>query len=311
MSAREFYTVNRLQARSLEPLPGSSRTIPISGIKGWNKGARFYMRDCVLGQAYEWVNVGDTTGCLFVPVGPVNGYGVAYAGYRAATTGSATQNFTVDEINAADIALAEFAVTDDNDQIAAVIANDGKVLLTLSADPLAAHGLNWLVLRNRCVPSHDIFAAGTVATVGGAAAEAFTVTGAQAGDIALVTYSATDDTDVITKAVVTANTLTVTFSANPLAAHGIHYIILRPRGSFKPSHYVAYAGNFTCITGSATQTITVTGVAATDVLCVRYRTTDDTDALLRAVATANTITLLLGADPLAAHSVAYMVLRAY
>jgi hypothetical protein len=108
-----------------------------------------------------------------------------------------------------------------------------------------------------------------------------------------------------------ANEMVVTLSANPAATHGLHYMVLRPRGSFKPSHYVAYAGAFTCLTGSATQPITVTGALATDIPVVVYKTTDDTDLILKAVMTANTLTLTLQNDPLAAHSVQYAILRAY
>lgn len=308
----EELTIGRIRTGEIIPDYRTVVKVPASGTKGYLPGQEFWLTNAVLGQSMKWVNVGDLTGCLFAPAGPViGGYGFARGGTRFCTTGSATQNFRLDDARATDIVLGAYAVSDDTDNIAAVKVNDGNILWTLSADPLAAHDLAWAILRSRCYPDYDIFAAATVPTVGGAAAEAFTVTGAQAGDIALVSYSATDDTDTIAKAVLTANTLTVTFSANPLAVHGIHYCILRPRGSFKPSHYVAYAGSFTCVTGSATQTITVTGALATDVAIVNYRTTDDTDTILKAVLTANTLTLTLSADPLAAHSVQYAILRAY
>jgi hypothetical protein len=310
---KEFYTINRLQVKSIEPLPGlgSANTIPASGLKGWETGAKFFKQGATLGQSIQWINVGDKTGCLFVPTGPVMGYGFARGGYRAATTGSATQTFSVDDIRASDFSLAEYAVSDDTDQLLAQVTADGKITLTLGADPLAAHGLNWVVMRNKCVPDYDIFAAGTRTTVGGSTAEAITVTGAQAGDMAFVTYSATDDTDTIAKAVVTANTLTVTMSADPGATHGHHYMILRPRGAFKPSHYVAYAGTATTVGGAAAEAFTITGALATDIPIVKYKTTDDTDTILKSVMTANTLTVTFSANPIAAHSIAYVILRAY
>lgn len=308
----EELSIGRLRVGELIPDYRQGARVPASGRKGYLPGHEFFLTNAVLGQCMKWVNVGDLTGCLFVPAGPViGGYGFAKAGQRFCTTGSATQNFRFDDARASDIALGAYSVSDDTDTIAAVKVNDGNILWTLSADPLAAHDLSWAILRSRCTPEYDIFAAGTIATVGGDAVENIAITGVQAGDIGFATYSATDDTDTIAKCVCSANELVVTLSANPGTTHGLHYMVLRPRGSFKPSHYVAYAGSYTCLTGSATQAITVTGALATDIPIVNYKTTDDTDTVLKAVMTANTLTLTLSADPLAAHSVQYAILRAY
>jgi hypothetical protein len=57
--------------------------------------------------------------------------------------------------------------------------------------------------------------------------EAVTITGALPTDIPIVGYSVTDDTDTILKTVMTANTMTVTCSADPSTAHGFWYFILR------------------------------------------------------------------------------------
>lgn len=308
----EELSVGILRVKSMVPQFFSDQKVPASGLKGYAAGQEIYLSNAVYGMAGKWVNVGTVAGCLFTPVGPVmGGYGIARGGYRADTTGSATQNFTVDDIRASDLSLVEYSASDDNDQVLAQIPSDGKITMTLSADPLAAHGHNWLVMRSRCVPDYEIFAAGTVATVGGAAAEAFTISGVQAGDMAFVTYSATDDTDTIAKAVCTANTLTVTFSANPLTAHGIHYIILRPRGNFKPSHYIFAAANYTTVGGAAAEAISITGLLATDVAIVKYRATDDTDTILKAVCTAGTLTVTFSADPGATHAITYLIARAY
>lgn len=78
-------------------------------------------------------------------------------------------------------------------------------------------------------PSHIIKFANQVTTVGGAAAEAFTVTGAVgATDRAFVQVVDDGSSNVtVLQAVVTDNTLTVTFSANPGNDTIINYQIIR------------------------------------------------------------------------------------
>ena len=77
-------------------------------------------------------------------------------------------------------------------------------------------------------PSHTIKFAANRTTVGGAAAEAITVTGALITDIPFVTLQ-NDGTGNVTIASValTANTLTITFSANPGNDAIVSYQILR------------------------------------------------------------------------------------
>ena len=70
---------------------------------------------------------------------------------------------------------------------------------------------------------------GQVTTVGGAAAEAFTVTGAVAATDRAFVQVVNNGTSNVTvlQAVVTADTLTVTFSADPVADTVINYQIIR------------------------------------------------------------------------------------
>jgi len=84
-------------------------------------------------------------------------------------------------------------------------------------------------LASGITPSHVIKYAAKVTTVGGAAAEAFTVTGAVAAtDLAFVQIVDNGTSDVtVLQAVVTNNTLTVTFSANPGNDTVINYQIIR------------------------------------------------------------------------------------
>lgn len=291
----------------------SGLIVPASGSAGYNPGCIFIKSDVSLGQASQWTNIGTDASCLFVPTGPVFGYGVSVAGGPLiSTTGSAAQSIPLQgRIMDSDLAFVGHEVSDDNDQIAAVISDEGLISITGSADPLGAHGYVYAALRNKCVPVFDIVAAGTRTTAGGAAAEALTVAGVLATDIALVNYGATDDTDTVSKVVCTANTVTVTCSADPAVAHSLHYVVLRPRGAFKPSHYIAYAGTHTTVGGAVTEAITVTGALATDIPIIVYNTTNDTDSILKVVATANTLTVTCSADPLTAHAFSYMLLRAY
>lgn len=83
-------------------------------------------------------------------------------------------------------------------------------------------------LATAVAPSHVVKFAANYTTVGGAAAEAITVTGAAATDIPIVTMQ-NDGTGNVTivSAVVTTNTLTVTFSGNPGNDAIISYVLLR------------------------------------------------------------------------------------
>lgn len=78
-------------------------------------------------------------------------------------------------------------------------------------------------------PSHIIKFASQVTTAGGAAAEAFTVTGALAASDRAFVQVVNDGTGNVTvlQAVVTNDTLTVTFSANPGNDTVINYQIIR------------------------------------------------------------------------------------
>jgi hypothetical protein len=124
----------------------------------------------------------------------------------------------------------------------ATMANTGALTianLAVSAAKLAANAVTTAKILDANVtlaklaagitPSHVIKFANQVTTVGGAAAEAFTVTGAVAAtDRAFVQVVDNGTANVtVLQAVVTANTLTVTFSGNPGADTIINYQIIR------------------------------------------------------------------------------------
>jgi len=290
-------------------------SVPRSGLSGYSPGTLYSLKDASLGQAPAWINIGTYASCLFVPFGPVMGYGVhAVGGPLDCTNGSTTSNMLTGMVNPTDLCFAGMFESDDNDQVQCTVpAGKNYALVTNSADPLNAHDFQVAVLRDNCVPGWDIFAAGTYTPIAGDTTTiTITVTGALAGDLAFATYGSTDDTDVIQKCVVSANTLVITASADPAASHTIHYVIFRPRGSFKPSHYIAYAGTETPLdAATATLSITVTGAAVGDIPILSWHTSDDTDTILSAAVTANTLTAVLSADPAVAHAVNYMLLRAY
>lgn len=287
-------------------------TVPVNGRAGYAIGCEAIKTDAANGQCVVWKNHGTTASCQFRPVGPLIGHGFAFAGNQVFVSGTAGLVVGGPSlINGADIGFASHSTSDDNDQLISVKASAVGLTVTNGADPLSAHSAYFAALRSGCVPAYDIFAAGTHTTAGGAAAEAITVAGVLATDLVFVGYGSTNDTDVISKAVLTANTITVTMSADPSTAHSLHYMVLRPRGSFKPSHYVFAAGDHTTVGGAAAEAITVTGALATDIPIVNYSVTNDTDSILKSVLTAGTLTVTMSADPSTAHALAYAILRAY
>ena len=287
-------------------------TIPANAQAGYAVGCEMIKTNAATGQCAKWINHGTTSSCQFRPVGPVIAYGFSKAGYSAFANGVAALAVSIPAgIVASDIGFAAHAASDDSDTLNSVAATANTITITNVADPLVAHAAYYALLRSGCIPDYDIFAAGTHTTAGGAAAEAITVAGVLTSDIVLACYAVTNDTDTITKVVPTANTITVTMSADPSTVHALHYVVLRPRGSFKPSHYVFAAGTYTTVGGAAAEAITVAGALATDVAIVNYHTTNDTDTILKSVVTADTLTVTMSADPSTAHALSYAILRAY
>ncbi len=101
------------------------------------------------------------------------------------------------------------------------LRNDGEAIIENGAIELS-------MLDSGISPSHVVKFAGQPTTAGGGAAEAITVTGALATDLAFV-QMVDDGTNNVTivNAVVTADTLTVTFSADPGNDTVINYQLLR------------------------------------------------------------------------------------
>jgi len=160
-------------------------------------------------------------------------YDIVAAGTIACVAADdATVSRTVTGVKVGDLVFATPVATDDADQVcaAAVTAAD-TIVLTVAADPGAdnTHKWDYMVIRPKgnFEASHTIVYAGQHTSVGGAAAEAVTITGVLATDKVILTTETSDDADTVNKVVLTANTMTVTSSANPATAHKWNYVILR------------------------------------------------------------------------------------
>jgi hypothetical protein len=78
-----------------------------------------------------------------------------------------------------------------------------------------------------------------------------------------------------------------------------------------PSHVVKFAGKVTTlIADTATKAVTITGVAATDIVVASIQANPGAETLVTAAPTTNTVTLVFSGAPGAGVIVSYLVLRA-
>ena len=119
-------------------------------------------------------------------------------------------------------------ITTSSTGIATSVGTSNIVADAVTNAKIADDAVSLENLDSGIAPSHIVVYAGQPTTGGGAAAEAITVTGAAATDLAFVEMvdNGTNNTTIVS-AVVTLNTLTVTFSANPGADAVINYQLLR------------------------------------------------------------------------------------
>jgi len=161
------------------------------------------------------------TGTVAIPIwslDPASGSGITtLTGDVTAGPGSGSQAATIAALAVTTGKIADLAVTAG--KIAADAVTTAKILNANVTLAKLAAGIT---------PSHIVKYAGQPTTVGGAAEEAFTVTGALATDLAFVQLvDEGGNTVAVEKAVVTSNTLTVTFSADPGNDAIINYQLLR------------------------------------------------------------------------------------
>lgn len=98
----------------------------------------------------------------------------------------------------------------------------------LASAQIADGAITLAKLAAGITPSHVVKFAGNKTSLGGAASEAFTITGLSTSDVVLLTMKDNGPSNVtILEHTITANTLTITFSANPGAGAVISYAVLR------------------------------------------------------------------------------------
>lgn len=268
--------------------------------------------------AGPYVNVGTTASCTFRRMTaqlPAAEYGFVEAKVIACSNGVTSfvgpSRFPLVD---SDLALAEYATSDDSDQPVLVNVVTDYIAATI-VDPLAAHSLSCVALRAGGPANFEVFAAGTFTTAGGDAAESITVAGVKASDVCLVQVQTKGASPVtVDEAICAAGAITVEMSADPADDHVLNYVVLRAAGSFTPSHYVFAAGTYSCLTADgAAMAVAVTGALTTDIPFACISKTNDTDVLVsRKITAAGTLTITSSADPDVAgtHEFDYFILRA-
>ncbi len=115
---------------------------------------------------------------------------------------------------------------------------------------------------------------------------------------------------VVTAAIRDANVTHAKLADNAVENHNILAgTIAASKLACVPTHYVVLAGNVAVASGLGPTAVTVTGVAATDILSVSMRTSTAV-AAVKAVPSLNTITFTFHADPGASTTIDYVVFRA-
>ena len=98
-------------------------------------------------------------------------------------------------------------------------------------------------------------------------------------------------------------------SSSQIAAGAVN--LAKLAAGITPSHVVKFAGTFSTLGGDASEAITVTGAAATDIVQVTVKTAGATPrSIVAATAALNAINVTLSGDPSTDHVLQYVVLRA-
>ncbi len=109
-----------------------------------------------------------------------------------------------------------------------------------------------------------------------------------------------------------SNTGVLTIAANAITTAKIlnaNVTLAKLAAGIAPSHVVKFAGKDVSAGGSATVTITVTGVAATDIVFADIEASANAVNIQKVTPTTNTITVICSGDPGAA-TISYQALRA-
>jgi hypothetical protein len=153
------------------------------------------------------------------------------AGSATTAGGDATETVTVTGALASDKCIV--CVTDEgtgDGHIVSAKMSANTVTAVMSADPTDDGTFNYVVFRRAgsFLPSHYIYKMGEYTAVGGdTTTVAITVAGVLATDLVFVHHKTSDDTDIIEAIVPTANTITLTVSADPVTDHSYTYMVVR------------------------------------------------------------------------------------
>jgi hypothetical protein len=128
---------------------------------------------------------------------------------------------------------------------------------------------------------------------------------AMSGDVAIVANGTTTiQADAITTAKILDDAVTTAKILNA------NVTVAKLATALQPSHVVKYAGKEEDGGGSATVAITVTGVAATDIVFAQLQASTNAVNIQKVTPTTNTITVLMSGDPGASTVISYQALRA-
>jgi len=171
--------------------------------------------------AYDWIALRSN------PI--TRSHQIVAAGRHTTGGGAAAEDITIAGVVATDLVLTTLHTAGTGSRtISKAEAAGGKITVTFSADPVANHVVNYVVLRAANVnPSHRIVDAGLFTTVGGDATESITAIGALSTDGAIGNYSVTDDSDTIITAKAATDAVIVVLSADPGTTHQLAWMLLR------------------------------------------------------------------------------------
>jgi hypothetical protein len=237
------------------------------------------------------------------------------AGVLVTVGGDAQEDYIVPDVRTSGISFMDFLSTGDTDTITENWPTTGHIHFTGSADPATDHAIEYSVLQLACRPNYDIVAAGKHTATGVDNPQVIAAAAVQAGDIVHVQFgSVNTGPRTMASAIAGAGNITVALSGAPTVGDKINYVALRPRGGFKPSHYIAYAGLATSVADAGApfeNTIAIAGNEAINVPIVQYNSSDDTDTIVLTASNADNIVVTMSADPGVVHILAYMLLKAY
>lgn len=333
LSASDPSAVNRLllpdESGSLLSTGGAGITsLPLADTKIWIGGSDGLADPQTITTGHALTNAGalthvantvSSTDILNGTIAPIDltvkSWQIMVAGSIAATTGSATNTVTNNNINNGNLLFVSYSTTDDTDSLVTVTNSDHSVMTTVLSAAPTAHSLDYAGIINNPsigdVPWQVIGAFNSV-SAGGDATETVAVAGSLTTDLVIVSMENDGANDItIAAARVSADgTVTITLSADPATAANVSGMVIRPNSTDdSESHSIVFAGQSTTAGGAAEEAITVTGALTTDIV-IAVQATKVAQQFEFAHAVADAINVTFNADPGADEVITWMVLRA-